>query len=1004
MTQPNRLETGGLIDRTHPLAFTFNGRPYEGFQGDTVASALLANGAGTVARSFKYHRRRGVMTAGPEEPNALLQVGIGARTTPNVPATQQEVYDGLVAGSVNASASLRADWRGAFDKLSSFLPPGFYYKTLMGPRFMWKTYEHRIRETAGLGLAPESPDPDRYDKMNAHCDVLVVGSGPAGLAAALEAGGTGARVTLVEQDSRLGGQLLSDRVQISGGSGQRWAASVADRLSAMEEVQVLTRSTALGYYHGNFVTVLERRTDHSRAGEIGGPRNRLWRIRAKRVVLATGAIERPLVFPNNDRPGIMLASAVSAYINRYAVLTGTRCVVFTNNDSAYRTALDLRSVGADVTAIVDTRPRPIGELPELVQHMGIYVASGHAVVNTMSGDRVRGVKIGRLNKDANGVTGRERTLDCDLVAVSGGWSPSVHLHSQSGAPVVYDSERACFVPGEPMLDGVSVGSASGDFRTADCLAQGAQAGAAAAADAGFGSGTPTEAAPEVEEASEEPAMPMWLVPTGKPVTRGSKRFVDFQTDVTAADIVVAASEGYESIEHVKRYTTLGMGTDQGKLGNVNGIGILGECLGKEMPEVGVTTFRPLFSGVAYGAIAGSESGDLFDPVRTTAIHGWHVEAGAEFENVGQWKRPWYYPKTGESMHEAVNRECLAVRSGVGILDASTLGKIEIEGPDAAEFLNRMCTNPWKSLWVGKCRYGLMLGEDGNIMDDGVTGRLAEDRFLMHTTTSGAAAVFTHLERWLQTEWPDLKVYLTSSTDHWATISLNGPKAREVAEAICTGIDFSNDEFPFMSVREGACLGVPARVFRIAFAGELSYEINVNANYGRAVWEAAMDAGRQFGITPYGTEAMHVLRAEKGFIIVGQDTDGSMTPQDMGLDRLVSKRKDFIGRRSLSRSEIVRTDRKQFVGLLTEDPGHVLSEGGQVLDDSDTSKLPVPMIGHVTSSYWSACLGRSIALGVVKGGHEREGETVYVSTGPGDAVPAKISSPVFYDRNAERQNV
>ncbi len=1004
MTQFHRLETGELIDRTRPIKFSFNERDYEGYLGDTVASALLANGVGTLGRSFKYHRRRGVMTAGPEEPNALLQVGTGARTTPNVPATQQEIYDGLVTASVNVSTSLRSDWRGAFDKLSGFLPPGFYYKTLMGPRFMWKSYEHRIRQTAGLGVAPESPDPDTYDKMNAHCDVLVIGSGPAGLSAALEAGGTGARVVLVEQDSLLGGRMLSDRVQISGLSGQDWAASAEDRLAAMDKVRVLKRSTALGFYHGNFVTVLERRTDHVAAGEIDGTRHRLWRIRARHVVLAAGAIERPLVFPNNDRPGVMLASAVSTYVNRYAVMPGSRCLVFTNNDSAYRTALDLRAAGADVTAIVDTRPRPAGELPELVQHMGIYVASGHAVVDVVGGGRVRGVKIARLNQGADGVTGRERALDCDLVAVSGGWSPSVHLHSQTGAPVVYDNKRVCFVPGAPVLDGVSIGAAAGDFRTADCLERGAQAGGTAAYDAGFGNGVPSGAAPEVEEASEEPTMPVWLVPTGKPVTRGSKRFVDFQTDVTASDIYVAASEGYESIEHVKRYTTLGMGTEQGKMGNVNGIGVLGQYLGKEMSEVGVTTFRPLYSGTSYGAVAGRESGDLFDPVRTTAMHDWHVEAGAEFENVGQWKRPWHYPNAGECMHDAVNRECLAVRNSVGILDASTLGKIEIEGPDAAEFLNRMCTNGWKSLRVGKCRYGLMLGEDGNIMDDGVTGRLADDRFLMHTTTGGAAAVFAHLERWLQTEWPDLRVFLTSATDHWATVSLNGPKSREVAEAICTGIDFSNEAFPFMSVRKGACLGVPARVFRIAFAGELSYEINVNANYGRAVWEAAMEAGRQFDITPYGTEAMHVLRAEKGFIIVGQDTDGSMTPQDMGLDRLVSRRKDFIGRRSLSRSDIVRTDRKQFVGLLTEDSGHVLQEGGQVVDESNPTELPVPMLGHVTSSYWSACLGRSIALGVVKGGHERVGQTVYVSTGPGDAVPTQISGPVFYDPEAERQNV
>ena len=1003
MTQSHRLASGGRINRSDSIGFVFNGRNYEGYRGDTVASALLANGVNFVARSFKYHRPRGIMTAGIEEPNALMQVGRGARTIPNVVATQQEIYEGLAAESVNVSGSLRSDWRGIFDRFSRFMPPGFYYKTFMGPRALWKTYEHQIRTTAGLGVAPEEADPDTYDKMNAYCDVLVVGSGPSGLAAALEAGRTGARVILVEQDLELGGRLLSDRVEIDGAPGDEWVASAVAELGDMEEVRILTRSTALGYYTDNFVTVLERKTDHLPEGEPSGPRQRLWRIRAGRVILAAGAIERPLVFPNNDRPGVMLASAVSAYLNRYAVLPGRRAVVFTNNDSAYQTALDLHAAGVEIAAVIDVRPRPGGVLAGEVQHLGIYVAGGHAVVDVKGRKRISGVRIARLNDRGDEVSGRDRSLNCDLVAISGGWSPAVHLHSQTGAPVVYDPERVCFVPGEPLWDSVSAGSGAGTFDLAGCLREGAEAGAAAAAATGFGDGVTLGDLPSVDEFRQEPTKPMWIVPSSKPITRGSKRFVDFQADVAAADILIAANEGYESVEHVKRYTTLGMGTDQGKLGNVNGIGILAKHLGKEIDEVGVTTFRPLYSSVAYGAVAGRDLGALFDPIRTTAIHGWHVEAGAEFENVGQWKRPWYYPRRGEGMHDAVNRECLAVRNGIGIVDASTLGKIEITGPDTAEFLNRVYTNAWKRLRVGRCRYGLMLGEDGMIMDDGVTGRLAENRYLMHTTTGGAAAVMGWLERWLQTEWPDLQVYMTSVTDHWDTISLNGPRSRDVASAICDRIDFSNEAFPFMSVREGTCLGLPVRVFRIAFAGELSYEINVNANYGRAVWEAAIEAGQAHNITPYGTEAMHILRAEKGFIIAGQDTDGSMTPNDMGLDWLVSDRKDFLGRRSLTRSDMLRPDRKQFVGLLSEDPSVVLPEGGQVVNSRDLSELPIPMLGHVTSTYWSASLGRSIALGFVRGGHSRLGESVYVSAGQDDVVPAQIASTIFYDPEAERQH-
>ena len=999
--QPNRLPTGGRIDRAAPLSFSFNGRGYEGYGGDTLASALLANDVRLVARSFKYHRPRGIVGAGVEEPNALVQLGSGARTLPNYLATQIELFDGLEGASVNAWPSVDFDLRAVNGLISRFLPPGFYYKTFMWPRRLWPFYERQLRRAGGFGVAPSGPDPDRYDKMNAHCDVLVVGSGPAGLAAALRAGRTGARVILVDEQQEMGGSLLASAAEIDGKPAPVWLESTLAELAAMPEVRLMPRSTAFGYYDHNFVTVLERVTDH--LGPVDGlvPRQRIWRVRAGQVVLATGAIERPLVFPNNDRPGVMLASAVSTYVNRYGVAPGSRAVVFTNNDSAYRSALDLASAGVEVRAVVDLRPDPSRALTAEAVRRGIEVLPGYTVDDVDGG---RGVgAVGVMEHDGHSGFGGARLIECDLLAMSGGWNPVAGLYSQSGGKLRFDYEKECFVPSRSAQAERSAGSCNGAFDLRGCIVEGWAAGAGAAAAAGFGDGTPPPSRPSVSGDVEEGRIRAhWVVPGKKPATRSGKSFVDFQTDTTAADIFIAAREGYESIEHVKRYTTLGMGTDQGKTGAVNGVGVLAEALGAPLGEVGTTTFRQPYSPVTYGAIAGRGVGPLFDPVRKTAIHEWHVEAGAEFENVGQWKRAWYYPRLGEPMDDAVNRECVAVRTTVGVLDASTLGKIDIKGPDAARLLDRVYINGWRRLGVGRCRYGFMLGEDGMIMDDGVTARLSDGHYLMHTTTSGAAAVMAWLERWLQTEWPDLRVYMTSVTDHWATVSINGPYARRLLGKLCSGVDLSNEAFPFMSVREGVVAGVRARIFRVSFAGELSFEVNVDANYGRHIWEAVMEAGGEFGVTPYGTEAMHVLRAEKGYIIVGQDTDGSNTPDDVGAGRMVSNRKDFLGRRSLIRPDMLREDRKQIVGLLT-DGGEVLPEGGQIVA-APSSTTPVPMLGHVTSSYYSANLGHPIALAVVKGGRARQGETVYVPLDDGRTLRARVTSPVFYDPEGERQNV
>ena len=1003
--QPDRLAEGGRIDRTRPLTFRFNGRAYCGFAGDTLASALLANGVRRVGRSFKYHRPRGIVGSGPEEPNAIVQAGTGALTTPNMRATELDLYEGLTASTVRGWPGVGCDLMAVMDFCHRLLGAGFYNKTFMRPRALWNVYEHFIRRAAGSGIAPDRPDAESYVHYNAHCDVLIAGAGPAGLMAALAAARCGARVIVADESSEPGGSLLYETARLDGSAPSEWLRETLLELSGCPEVTLLPRSTVFGYYDHNFLTVLERcrgRPEEA-PGSRGGPpviRQRLWRVRARQVILACGAIERPLIFPNNDRPGIMLASAVSEYIHRYAVRSGRRTVVVTNNDGGYRTALDLVGAGARAM-VVDSRTDGAGALAGAAAEAGIEIRTGHAVIDAAGRGRLRSVQIVPLRADGEVSTGASHPIDCDLLAMAGGWSPAVHLHSQAGGQVAWNDVPGCFIPGKPRQNNLSVGAANGSFDLDACLEEGRQAGLAAARRCGF---SPAEVAvPQSSAVAPNPPSFLWRTPTPKPPERSAKQFLDYQNDTTLADIRQAVREGFHSVEHVKRYTTLGFGTDQGKLGNVNGFLALSECLEVPVGEVGTTTFRPAYTPVTFGACAGMHVRELYEPVRKTALHEWHEAAGAEFEVVGQWLRPWYFPRPGEDMDAAVARECRVARDSLAIMDASTLGKIEVSGPDAVTFLERIYTHRVGAMKIGRCAYGIMLGEDGMLMDDGVTARLGEQHFYLTTTTGGAAAVLSWLERWLQTEWPELRVYLTSVTDRWSTIALAGPNSRKVLQSLDGDIALDAEDFPFMSMRIGQLAGFGVRLFRVSFSGELAFEINVESDCALAVWEALMDAGRQYDIAPYGTEAMHVLRAEKGFVIVGQDTDGSVTPVDLGMNWLLAKDKDFLGKRSLQRPDCVRKDRQQWIGLLSEDASTVLPEGAQLVEAPNGSP-PVPLLGHITSSYRSACLGHPIALGLVSGGRARRGETIYAASCDGRFAKAKITSSVFYDPKGERQRV
>lgn len=999
--QSHRLDKGGRIDRSRPLAFRFNGRTLQGYAGDTLASALLANGLRLVGRSFKLHRPRGIVGSGAEEPNAIVQVGEGASALPNQRVTEVELYDGLEARTVRGWPNVRFDLGGLSDFFGRILAAGFYYKTFMVPRALWGLYERLIRASAGWGVAPVEPDPDHYEHRNAHCDVLIAGAGPAGLMAALAAARTGARVIIADEQSEFGGALLTGNGSIDGQPAGAWLEQTLRTLADLENVVMLPRSTVFGYYDHNFLTIAERCTDHLGPHLHDRVRQRLWRIRARQVVLAQGAFERPLVFCNNDRPGVMLASAVSVYIHRYAVCPGRRAVVFTNNDSAYQTALDLHRDGAVVMAVVDSRPLGAADLSRRVEALGIPVLAGHVVTDVLGRKAVRGVRIARWTGDASQVVGDTTSMNCDLLAMSGGWNPAVHLHSQSGGKIAWDDELQCFLPGEAAQAVVSAGSCNGAWTLQDCLQQGLDAGQSAVGRCGF---EPADVpVPVIPALNSNPLQALWRVPASRDPDRCPKQFLDFQNDTSVADVRLAVREGYRNVEHVKRYTALGFGTDQGKLGNINGMAVLAECLGESIRAVGTTTFRPAYTPVTFGLCAGERVGALYDPVRKTALHEWHEAAGAVFEIVGQWLRPRYFPAAREELQSAVARECLATRSAVGIMDASTLGKIIVQGADAVNFLERVYTHHVARMKVGRCAYAILLGEDGMIKDDGVMARLGEQHFYLSTTTGGAAQVLAWLEIWLQTEWPELDVYLTSVTDHYSTISVAGPDSRRVLQAIGCSISLDQEHFPFMAVRDAELGGLPVQLFRVSFSGEMAFEINVDSRYALHLWRLLVSAGEPFGITPYGTEAMHVLRAEKGYLIVGQDTDGSVSPVDLGLDRLLAGDKDFLGKRSLARPDTRRNDRKQWVGLLSLDNHGVLPEGAQLIVDPGASP-PVPMIGHVTSSYFSACLGHPIALALVSAGHSRLGETVHAALAGGRSVPVQIVSPVFYDPDGKRQRV
>ncbi|BAN46178.1 sarcosine oxidase subunit alpha [Metapseudomonas resinovorans] len=1005
MSQVNRLPKGGRVDRSQPLTFTFNGQNYQGYAGDTLAAALLANGVDIIGRSFKYSRPRGIVAAGAEEPNAVLQIGSSESTqVPNVRATQQALYAGLAAASTNGWPSVDNDLMGILGKVGGgMMPPGFYYKTFMYPQNLWLTYEKYIRKAAGLGRAPTEVDPDIYDHLNQHCDVLVVGAGPAGLAAALAAGRSGARVILADEQEEFGGSLLDTRETLDGKPAAEWAARAIAELQSMAEVTLLPRATVNGYHDHNFLTIHQRLTDH--LGEVaprGQARHRVHRVRAKRVVLAAGAHERPLVYSNNDVPGNMLAGAVSTYVNRYGVAPGRQLVLSTSNDYAYRVVLDWLDAGQQVVAVADARSNPRGAWVEEARARGVRILTGSAVVEARGSKRVTGARICAIDLKNHKVTSPGEVVDCDLIVSSGGYSPVVHLASHLGGKPTWREDILAFVPGEGFQKRICAGAVNGVFGLGDALADGFEAGAKAAAEAGYKAVEGN--LPKTQKRNEEAAVALFQVPHDKSTSRAPKQFVDLQNDVTSAGIELATREGFESVEHVKRYTALGFGTDQGKLGNINGLAIAARSMGISIAQMGTTMFRPNYTPVTFGAVAGRHCGALFEPKRYTAMHRWHLEQGAEFEDVGQWKRPWYFPKRGEDLHAAVARECKAVRDSVGILDASTLGKIDIQGPDAREFLNRVYTNAWTKLDVGKARYGLMCKEDGMVFDDGVTACIGDNHFVMTTTTGGAARVMEWLEIYHQTEWPELKVYFTSVTDHWATMTLSGPNSRKLLAEV-TDIDLDKDAFPFMSWKEGLVGGVPARVFRISFTGELSYEVNVQADYALGVWEKVVEAGKKYNLTPYGTETMHVLRAEKGFIIVGQDTDGSVTPDDLNMGWAVGRNKafSFIGWRGMNREDCLRDDRKQLVGLKPIDPNLVLPEGAQLVFDPKQS-IPMKMVGHVTSSYMSASMGYSFALAVVKGGLKRIGERVFAPLADGSVIEAEICSSVFYDPKGDRQNV
>ncbi len=996
---------GRLIDRSKKVTFTFNGTSMQGYEGDTLASALLANDQMMMGRSFKYHRPRGVVASGAEEPNALVGLGQGNRFEPNQRATTTELFNGLTAASQNHWPNLEFDVGAINTHLSRFLPAGFYYKMFIHPKPFWKhVYEPFIRQSAGLGKAPDkdSRDADTYEHFYAFTDVLVIGGGVAGLQAARTAAASGAKVMLIEQTAHWGGRAPVDGGLVDGEPVDKFVEQLVSELETMDNVTMRSRCMGAGVYDHGYVLGYERLTDHNPGAQ--GPRHRLWRIRAKQVVTATGAIERPLSFAGNDVPGVMLASAMRDYVVNWGVTPGEKVIVATNNDDAYRTAIALKQAGVDVIRVVDARATA-GPLAEEARQLGIRVDPGKAIAKVKGGKRVKKVAI--CNQE--GVGGAREEVECDAVAMSGGWSPVVHMWSHCGGKLIWDEANAHFRPdpSRPPLGAngegfvLAAGSSNGPLALADVMADADAAGKAAAKAAGH---KPKRTkAPVGETTDEAPMEAVWLMPANADIQLRMKSWLDFQNDVKVSDVQLAAREGYESVEHTKRYTTLGMATDQGKLSNINGLAILADALESEIPKVGTTTFRPPYTPISLASIGGEARGEVFQPIRQTPMHNWHDKNGADWEPVGQWRRTYAYVRPGESVHDAVNREVKNTRDNLGLLDASTLGKLIVKGPDAGKFLDMMYTNMMSTLKIGKCRYGLMCSENGFLIDDGVVARIDEDTWLCHTTTGGAERIHGHMEEWLQTEWWDWKVYVANVTEQYAQIAVVGPNARKVLEKL-GGMDVSKEALPFMEWRDGKIGDFDCRAYRISFSGELSYEIAVPASQGQAFWDALMEAGKEFGVMPYGTECLHILRAEKGFIMIGDETDGTVIPQDLGLHWALSKKKeDYLGKRAHSRTHMADPERWKLVGLETVD-GSVLPDGAYAVGEGVNANGQRNMIGRVTSTYYSANLGKGIAMGLIKHGPDRMGEIVEFPGTDDKIYKAKIVDPIFFDKDGEKQNV